>query len=57
MHLYQVDNPINLARLVANFDIPALRFKPFQPVIPKVVRNTAQIFEVLSKRDVLLFKC
>lgn len=54
MHLYQVDGPVNLARLVANFDIPALRFKPFQPVIPKVVRNTAQIFEVLSKRDVLL---
>ncbi|NNP72563.1 RNA degradosome polyphosphate kinase [Acinetobacter defluvii] len=54
MHLYQVDGPVNLARLVANFDIPELRFKPYQAVIPKALRNAPQIFEVLSKRDILL---
>ncbi|MFW1860009.1 polyphosphate kinase 1 [Acinetobacter defluvii] len=54
MHLYQVDGPVNLARLVANFDISELRFKPYQAVIPKALRNAPQIFEVLSKRDILL---
>lgn len=54
MYLYKVDGPVNLARLVTNFDIPELRFKPYQAVIPKALRGTAQIFEVLSKRDVLL---
>ena len=53
-HLYQVDGPVNLTRLIANFDIPELRFKPFQSVIPKALRNPHQIFEVLSKQDVLL---
>ena len=54
MYLYKVDGPVNLARLVTNFDIPELRFKPYQAVIPKALRGTTQIFEVLSKRDVLL---
>lgn len=53
-HLYQVNGPVNLTRLIANFDIPELRFKPFQSVIPKALRNPHKIFEVLSKQDVLL---
>lgn len=53
-HLYQVNGPVNLTRLIANFDIPELRFKPFQAVIPKALRNPHKIFEVLSKQDVLL---
>lgn len=54
IHLYQVDGPVNLTRLLANFDIPELRFKPYQPVIPKALRQPHQIFDVLSKRDYLL---
>ncbi len=54
IHLYQVNGPVNLARLFANFDIPELRFKPYQPTIPKSLRNPHQTFDVLSKRDVLL---
>ncbi|ENV32743.1 polyphosphate kinase 1 [Acinetobacter gerneri] len=54
IHLYQVQGPVNLARLFANFDIPELRFKPYQPIIPKSLRNPHQTFDVLSKRDVLL---
>ncbi|WP_445116037.1 polyphosphate kinase 1 [Acinetobacter sp. WZC-1] len=54
IHLYQVEGPVNLARLFADFDIPELRFKPWQPVIPKALRNPHQIFEVLSKQDILL---
>lgn len=53
-HLYQVNGPVNLTRIIANFDIPELRFKPFQSVIPKALRNPHKIFEVLSKQDVLL---
>ena len=53
-HLYQVNGPVNLTRLIANFDIPELRFKPFQAVIPKALRNPHKIFEVLSKQGVLL---
>ncbi len=52
--LYQVDGPVNLTRLITNFDIPELRFKPYQPVIPKVLRNAKHTFDVLSKQDVLL---
>lgn len=52
--LYQVNGPVNLARLIANFDIPELRFKAFLPLIPKVLRNPHKIFDVLSKQDVLL---
>ncbi|SPL71425.1 polyphosphate kinase 1 [Acinetobacter stercoris] len=54
IHLFQVKGPVNLARLFANFDIPELRFKPYQPIVPKALRNPHQIFDVLSKRDVLL---
>ncbi|WP_040331237.1 polyphosphate kinase 1 [Acinetobacter rudis] len=53
-HLYCVDGPVNLTRFLANFDIAELRFKPYQPIIPKALRQTHQIFDVLSKRDFLL---
>jgi polyphosphate kinase len=53
-HLYQVNGPVNLTRLITNFDIPELRFKPYQAVIPKALRNSNKIFEVLTKQDVLL---
>ena len=51
---YQVDGPVNLARLFTDFPVPELRFKPFMPLIPKALRNSNQTFEVLSKRDILL---
>lgn len=53
-HLYQVNGPVNLTRLITNFDIPELRFKPYQAVIPKALRNSNKIFEVLTKQDILL---
>lgn len=54
IHLYPVAGPVNLARLLANFDIPVLRFKPYQPVTPKALRQSHKIFDVLSKQDFLL---
>ena len=53
-HLYQVNGPVNLTRLITDFDIPELRFKPYQAVIPKALRNSNKIFEILSKQDLLL---
>lgn len=53
-HLYCVDGPVNLTRLLTDFDIPELRFKPYQPVIPKAFRQGQPIFDVLAKRDYLL---
>ncbi|AOA58747.1 polyphosphate kinase 1 [Acinetobacter larvae] len=52
--LYRIEGPVNLARFMADFDIPSLHFKPFQPLIPKVLRQPQRIFDVLSKQDILL---
>lgn len=52
--LYRVNGPVNLTRFFIDFDIPELNFKPFQPVIPKALRNQNLIFDVLKKEDVLL---
>lgn len=52
--LYRIQGPVNLTRLPSSFDIEALRFKPFQPVMPKVLRQQDLMFEVLKREDVLL---
>ena len=52
--LYRVQGPVNLARLFSDFDCPDLKFKPYQPVIPKILRQSKSIFDVLKQRDVLL---
>ena len=44
----------NLTWLLTNFDIAELRFKPFQPVLPKALRNQSLICEVLKIGEVLL---
>ncbi|MFX8859903.1 polyphosphate kinase 1 [Acinetobacter baumannii] len=53
-HLYYVDGPVNLARFIANFDLPELRFQPYQQKIPKVFYTKKPIFDVLTAGDVLL---
>ncbi|MFU0436554.1 polyphosphate kinase 1, partial [Acinetobacter baumannii] len=53
-HLYCVDGPVNLARFIANFDLPALRFQPYLQKIPKALYTKKPIFDVLKTRDVLL---
>lgn len=52
--LYRVRGPVNLTRFFTNLNIPELHFKPFQPIIPKALRNQSLIFDVLKKGDVLL---
>ena len=52
--LYQVNGPVNLARMLSNFDRPRLRFTPFRPRIPAVLQKTESIFEAMRQEDILL---
>ena len=52
--LYKVDGPVNLARLISDFDRPHLKYKPFTPVLPKALRKTDSLFAAMKKHDILL---
>ncbi len=52
--LYKINGPINLARLITHFDRPELKYAPFSPSIPKVLRQQQSIFQTLKQQDVLL---
>lgn len=52
--LYRVDGPVNLARLVSDFKRPYLRYEPHTPVIPKILKKSANIFSAMQKQDILL---
>lgn len=55
--LYQVNGPVNLTRLfsITGLDShPELQHAPFTPVIPKLLQNAENIFNVISKQDILL---
>lgn len=53
-HLYYVDGPVNLTRFISNFDLPDLRYKPYQQVLPPLLYDKKLIFSVLKAGDVLL---
>lgn len=52
--LYRVNGPVNLARLLSNFNRPRLRYVPFTPTIPTILQKSESVFEALKKQDVLL---
>lgn len=52
--LYRVNGPVNLARLLSNFNRPQLRYKPFVPAIPTVLQKSDNIFNAMKKQDILL---
>jgi polyphosphate kinase len=55
--LYQVNGPVNLNRLLAIHSIvdrPDLKYPPFSPTIPKRVRNSDDMFDVIRHGDLLL---
>ncbi len=55
--LYQVDGPVNLERLLAVYDLvdsPQLKYRPFTPGVPKVLINSANVFDVIARGDILL---
>lgn len=52
--LYQVNGPVNLSRLLSNFDRPRLRFAPFRPRVPEAVLKAETIFDAVNQGDILL---
>lgn len=59
--LYRVNGPVNLTRLLFDFNIPALRYQPFSHVIPKAFRRdvdkidtATSMFAAMRKGDVLV---
>ncbi len=55
--LYRVNGPVNLTRLfsITGLDShPELQYTPFTPVIPKLLQNSDNLFNVVSKQDILL---
>ena len=55
--LYRADGPVNLVRLMSVADIvdlPALKFKPFLPGVPKTLGKHGDIFRSVLKADILL---
>ncbi|TXJ10513.1 MAG: polyphosphate kinase 1 [Acinetobacter sp.] len=52
--LYKVDGPVNLARLISDFNKPHLRYVPFTPIIPKALKKSENIFTAMKRQDILL---
>ena len=52
--LYQVNGPVNLARLLSNFNRPKLRYKPLIPSFPSTLKKDETIINCIKKQDVLL---
>lgn len=56
--LYQVNGPVNLTRLFSVTHLashPHLQFPAFTPAIPKALQNSEDIFQAISKQDILLY--
>ncbi|WP_407920180.1 polyphosphate kinase 1 [Halopseudomonas xinjiangensis] len=55
--LYEVNGPVNLTRLfsiTALENHPELQFPPFSPGIPKLLSSADNLFQAISKQDILL---
>jgi len=55
--LYEVNGPVNLARLfriASEAGYPQLQYLPFTPALPKALKHAEDLFQVISKQDVLL---
>lgn len=55
--LYQVNGPVNLTRLLFDFNVPALRYQSFTHVVPKAFLQAEKgetIFQTLKKQDILI---
>ena len=55
--LYEVNGPVNLARLfriASEAGYPQLQYPPFTPVLPKALKHTEDLFQVVGRQDVLL---
>jgi len=53
---YRVDGPVDLARLqqlIELVELPALKYPPFEPAVPAVLREK-DLFAAIRKRDILV---
>jgi polyphosphate kinase len=52
--LYEVNGPVNLARMFTDVKRPRLRYTPFTPRIPARIKNAESIFDAVDQGDILL---
>lgn len=52
--LYEVNGPVNLARMFTDVKKPRLLYRPFTPKIPAIVRNNDSVFDAIDQGDILL---
>lgn len=57
--LYRVNGPVNLTRLLFDFNLPALRYQPFTHALPKAFRRESfgkgeTVFHAIRKQDILI---
>ncbi len=52
--LYRVNGPVNLTRLLSDFDKATLRFPAFVQRTPRVLKDASSLFTALKAGDVLL---
>lgn len=52
--LYEVNGPVNLARMFTDIQRPRLRYSPFTPKIPTAIKNSDSTFHAIENRDILL---
>ncbi|MGC9450782.1 MAG: polyphosphate kinase 1 [Oceanipulchritudo sp.] len=56
-HVFRINGPINLMRLMSVYDLidrPDLKFPPFYPHLPPVFRQHAFIYDAIKQQDLML---
>ena len=52
--LYEVNGPVNLARMFTSVNRPRLHYPPFTPKLAPVVKKSETIFDAIDQGDILL---
>lgn len=52
--LYEVNGPVNLARMFTDVQRPRLHYLPFSPKVPASIKNSENIFSAIEQGDILL---
>ena len=52
--LYEVNGPVNLARMFTSVNRPRLHYPPFSPKLASAVKKTDTIFDAMDQGDILL---
>ncbi|WP_111655552.1 polyphosphate kinase 1 [Isoalcanivorax indicus] len=52
--LYEVNGPVNLARMFTDVRRPRLRYPPFTPKVPARIKSAESLFDVIRQGDILL---